>query len=166
MRKLFSTALLTLTFVVIAFSQSTSQILSDITKNGGSITVQFPNKNPKEGEANLIDGNIDNKYVVPFQKEIWIQYNSPVAVAVNQYTITSANDMPGRDPKSWTLQGSNDATTWIDLDKKEGQSFAKRFETKTFSFVNKKTYKSYRLNIINNGDLLTQLSKWGLFQVK
>jgi len=50
--------------------------------------------------------------------------------AVNAYTVTSANDEPGRDPKSWQLEGSNDeGATWTAVDTQTDQTFANRFQT-------------------------------------
>src|SRR5690349_16805649 len=38
-----------------------------------------------------------------------IMYTFPTGYyyAVNAYTVTSANDLPGRDPRDWTLQKCN-----------------------------------------------------------
>src|ERR1017187_6671106 len=47
----------------------------------------------------------------------------PVAKAVRQYALTSANDFPQRDPQDWRLLGSNDdGKTWTVLDVFSGRN--------------------------------------------
>ena len=77
------------------------------------------------------------------------------------YSLTSANDFAGRDPKNWTLQGSNDGTTWTDLDSRTDEDFPDRFQTREFEFANTTVYAHYRLNITANaGEPLIQLADW------
>ena len=81
----------------------------------------------------------------------------------NKYTLTSGNDAPGRDPKNWTLAGSNDEANWVALDTRTDESFAGRNETREFTFNYPTAYKYYRFYITaNNGDGLFQLSEWRL----
>lgn len=60
-----------------------------------------------------------------------------------QYTLTSADG--AKAPKGWVLQGSSDGTTWKDLDKRSGQSFAWDRQTRAFSVAAPGTYAKYRL---------------------
>jgi hypothetical protein len=48
----------------------------------------------------------------------WLQYQFPSAVTITSYVITpwSVNTFPTRSPTAWTLQGSNDGTTFTNLD--------------------------------------------------
>jgi len=72
---------------------------------------------------------------------------------VVQYTITSADDLPARDPKSWKLQGSNDGTTFTALDTRTDETFKWRRQTKVYSVANATPYAYYQLAIsANNGD--------------
>jgi hypothetical protein len=75
----------------------------------------FPTSNNSpagEGAANAFDGNSGTKYL-NFDKA-----NAGVTVKLNQgrvvkkFTITTANDFPGRDPTSYKLYGSNDGVNW------------------------------------------------------
>lgn len=65
-----------------------------------------------EGAANAFDNNPYTKYL-NFDK-----YNAGVTVrwsegrVVRGFTITTANDFPGRDPTSYKLYGSNDGVNW------------------------------------------------------
>ena len=52
---------------------------------------------------------------------------------ITHYSLTSANDFPGRDPRDWRLLGStNGGAQWVVLDERTNQIFTERFETKSF----------------------------------
>ncbi|MGE5557783.1 MAG: hypothetical protein ACM3WV_04145, partial [Bacillota bacterium] len=65
----------------------------------------------------------------------WIayQFGGGASYAITEYTITSANDAPERDPRDWRLQGSNDGINWTTVDTRTGQSFGSRYQTLTYS---------------------------------
>ncbi|NII26654.1 hypothetical protein HB364_16315 [Pseudoflavitalea sp. X16] len=80
-----------------------------------------------------------------------MEIQSAVPAIVTRYTITSANDVPERDPKNWKLAGSNDGVNWAILDSQVNQSFASRFLTKTYTIDSNATlYTYYRLTITAN----------------
>lgn len=69
----------------------------------------------------------------------------PEAHAISTYTLTSANDVPERDPQNWTFSASNDNVNWTTLDSQSlSQPFERRQMSKTFSFPNDKAYIYYR----------------------
>jgi hypothetical protein len=143
----------------------------DITDNGGIITAQYPNTSkPTEDVPSLIDNNKSTKYYRSGRNVLWVQYQSPVPAIVVKYTITSANDVPGRDPRDWNLQGSGNGIDWTTLDTRTTESFASRLLTKTYTFSNTTPYQYYRLNITNNSAALattgTQFAEWELFERK
>ncbi|MEW7289322.1 discoidin domain-containing protein [Aquimarina sp. 2304DJ70-9] len=82
----------------------------------------------------------------------WIQIQLPAAVTVNKLAITSANDVPGRDPENFNIQGSNNGTNWTTLSSWTAQSWANRFQRKEFSFTNATNYTYYRMNTTKNRD--------------
>ncbi|MFJ9902397.1 GH92 family glycosyl hydrolase [Streptomyces sp. NPDC101152] len=61
-----------------------------------------------------------------------------------QYTLTSSADHT-KAPTGWTLQGSDDGTTWKTLDKRSGESFTWDRQTRAFSVRSPGTYGKYRL---------------------
>jgi regulation of enolase protein 1 (concanavalin A-like superfamily) len=95
----------------------------------------------------------------------WLQYDLGAGAgwAVKSYGLTSGNDVPGRDPKDWQFQGSNDGTNWTTLDTQTGQQFTRRNQTKTYDISNTTAYRFYRLSIsaiadpAANGIQLTEL---------
>ena len=89
------------------------------------------------GIENTVDGDPGTKWCVNNGDTpvVW-QMQLPKAQRVRYYAFTSGNDMPGRDPRSWVLEGSADGKTWIEADRRElDKPFAKRHETKTFQIA-------------------------------
>lgn len=98
----------------------------------------------------------------------WLQYDLGHTETVQRYTVISANDKVGRDPKDWQFQGSNDGVTWTTLDTQSGQAFANRFQQNSYTVASPGAYRWYRLNITsNNGDTgFTDLAEFGLYAAK
>ncbi|THU34070.1 T9SS type A sorting domain-containing protein [Niastella caeni] len=138
----------------------------DLTDNGRIISAQYPNTNANEDYPRLIDNSSQTKYYRSGRTNLWVQYQSTVAAIVTYYTITSANDVPTRDPSNWTLAGSNDGVNWTTIDTRAGETFATRFLKKTYLINNNMTaYSYYRLTITgNNGHTGTQFAEWELFE--
>ena len=42
---------------------------------------------------------------------------------MTHFTVSSANDIPNRDPIEWSVQGSNDGEEWDDIFVHDGDSF-------------------------------------------
>jgi predicted alpha-1,2-mannosidase len=133
-------------------------IQGDITDEVEKVTASGENP-PNEIAANLIDKNTQTKWLT-FQNAAWIEMRLNKPEAVNKYEFTSANDYPGRDPKDWTLYGSNDGTNWEALDTRNDESFDRRFQRHIYEFENDKKYTFYKFEITKNaGDPLTQLAE-------
>ena len=138
---------------------SSSPSGEDITNLRGTLTAQFP-----EGEkiSKLIDNNFTSDYLTA-HASAWVQYKAPASYVVTNYTITSANNAPERDPLNWTLQGSNNGSTWTIIDTRSNEDFPKRSQTRTFYFNNNVGYTYYRLNMSNNGGKFMQVAEIELY---
>jgi alpha-L-fucosidase 2 len=67
------------------------------------------------------------------------------------YQLTSAEDVPGRDPRTWKLEGSPDAKAWTTLDEhKDEPVFAKRNETRTYKIDRPASGRFFRLTFMPN----------------
>jgi PKD repeat protein/type 1 glutamine amidotransferase len=118
---------------------------------------------PNETKDKAFDGKTDTKWLA-HAPTAWIVGKLEKPTVIAHYALTSANDSPGRDPRDWTLQGSNDGQNWTDLDSQKGQTFDQRFQTHDWKFENSTAYLYYRLDITaNDGEPLTQLAELGLF---
>jgi hypothetical protein len=110
---------------------------------------------PNETAAKAFDGLTSTKWFnAGAGTTVWLRYyigGPPMTVV--RYDLTSANDVPGRDPKNWQFQGSQDGNAWTTLDTRAGETFPSRYQTKQYSISNSTAYAYYRLNITgNNGD--------------
>lgn len=122
------------------------------------ITSNALTQNPDEGIQRMLDGNVNTKWYSsaglpwgtshPFP--IWIQTEYFKEIPVDYYQISSANDMPERDPRSWNLYGSNNGKDFTLIDTQTDVIFSNRFELKKFKLDSQVNYKYYRLEILDN----------------
>ena len=105
---------------------------------------------PFEGKEQAFDGDKGTKWLT-FATTGWLQAKLGSPLTVNRYALTSANDVPERDPKDWELQGSADGTTWTTIDSRSGESFERRGQTKEYEVAGPQPYAYYRLNVTANG---------------
>ena len=107
--------------------------------------------NDHEIADNMLDDNAGSKYLTTANRpfDITFEMNEPTTIRV--YSITSANDAPERDPKSWTLYGSVDGSDWVPLDKQENVTFADRYVRNTYEIENDTAYTYYRVTVEANG---------------
>ncbi|MET9966370.1 GH92 family glycosyl hydrolase [Streptomyces sp. NPDC006356] len=112
-----------------------------------------------EVKENLTDGESSSKWLV-FEPTGWVEFDLDKPVRIAKYALTSANDYAERDPRDWTLKGSTDGKDWKTLDTRSGETFAERFQTKTYDLAEPAEYQHFRLEITkNNGaDGILQLA--------
>ncbi|WP_433216903.1 GH92 family glycosyl hydrolase [Dactylosporangium sp. CS-047395] len=128
---------------------------------GGTLTASGEN-GPGEARDKLTDDTSMTKWLT-FANTATLTDQLTASVAVKQYTLTSADDVPGRDPRAWTLQGSNDGVTWTTVDTRSNVDFADRRQTRAFVVTGSASYSRYRLQITaNHGAAETQLAEWQL----
>jgi hypothetical protein len=121
------------------------------------------NSTGAEGADKAFDGSTATKWFNGTGATDWLQYRFAAGkrFPLSQYRISSANDLPTRDPVSWQVLGSNDGINWTTLDTRTGQGFAARFQTNTYTIPLTAAYEYYRLNITANGGAEgIQLSEW------
>jgi len=95
--------------------------LNGVDQSMTGVIVTNPNgNNPlNEEPSKLVDNSlltkaldlnfVTNGYITNFI------FQFPSGRTFNGYRWATANDEEGRDPKSWTIAGSNNGTTWITL---------------------------------------------------
>ncbi|MWV44768.1 hypothetical protein GRF59_14200 [Paenibacillus sp. HJL G12] len=145
--------------------QAFGDIYLDFDKSA-SCTVTASSDNPAYGEGigKLTDGSVDSKwYSGDGKPPFWVQWEYGTAKVVNGYSMTSANDVPNRDPRNWTLKGSNDGTQWTVLDTRTNEEFDSRKMKKSYSFSNTAAYKFYKFDLESKGGTQIQLSEMQLF---
>lgn len=156
----FQYILFTIVFCA-AKNLSAQSIIHNISTLGGSITSQFDDSNDTETVNKAIDNFPETKYLT-FDSVSWIQFHQANKSIITEYIITSANDFPERDPKSWILEGSNNGSHWKKLDNRSNENFDSRFQSKNYSIRNKKSYCYYKLTLKNHYGTILQLAEWKL----
>lgn len=85
----------------------------------------------------------------------WVKYQfaSSAQKVVDAYWLTApANNAQNGDmPSAWSLQGSNDDSTWVTLDSRDGETTWAGSETRFFEFVNEAAFEYYRLSCSGGG---------------
>jgi hypothetical protein len=125
---------------------------------GGTVTAsEAADPKPSEDRTMPFDNNVNTKWFV-HSIAPWIAYrfSGGATYAIDAYAITSANDTPNRDPRSWQLQGSNDGVNWTTLDTQVNQTFVLRFQTNSYAFSNTTAYSAYRFFVTANAGNPTQ----------
>ena len=142
-------------FTGSASATNTGIVAFDTTDDHlGTITAQGDNP-PNEVAANAFDNNTATKWLdfansYPGTRSSWIQYEylAGVQYVVTDYTLTSANDFPERDPANWRLQASNSVSGgWVTLDTRTNQVFSSRCFKQVYNTTNITAYSVYRLTI-------------------
>jgi len=136
-----------------------AQIKLDPTSTIKNVTAEFSTKwsyGGGEGIANLKDGTTNKMCIAGMKDENgYISDSNPVKItfemtdpiAVGSYSLTTANDIPDRDPSSWTLCGSTDGLNWVTLDTISDFALStERFMTRNFDIENDEAYKYYQFN--------------------
>lgn len=116
---------------------------------------------PSEVASNLADGIPGSKWLV-FESTGWVEYEFDEPQPVLQYTLTSGNDAPERDPVDFRMLGSADGEEWTLLDSRSGESFDGRGFTNVYDVEPTGVdYQHLRLEVEKNGSgNIVQLAGW------
>jgi hypothetical protein len=82
----------------------------------------------------------------------WLSYNFGKQMSIFKYEITGSGAV-GESPKNWTLEGSNDGSTWEVLDTQNNIIFTSG-EAKQFTLNKYVNYNIVRLNVTATGGSL------------
>lgn len=128
---------------------------------GGTVTASSENLADHADATRAFDDNSLTKWQALEQApSIYYRFASNRKYTVGLYTVTSAGDSPERDPKDWTLQGSDDCTRWLTIDTRANEVFPWRNYTKAYLAKNTTPYACYRLAISgNHGAPVTQVAE-------
>lgn len=114
---------------------------------------------------NLFDRDMSKKYYWHSSTSFWVEVELEKETLLNYYTLTSCQDYPERDPKTWVVEGFD--TSWEIISEVTDFKFPSRYASMKFFTEKKKAYKGFRLRVIeNNGADSFQLLKWQLFEDK
>lgn len=145
----------------------TTRFAKDVTGTVATITAS----GESEPAANAADGLPLTNWLDDFTAAPqFLTYDFGVGVTkkVKRYRITSAEDGSSYgqtlDPMNWTVEGSNNGSSWTVLDTRSNESFGNRGETREFRVADPGLYRYYKLNVSSNyGSAATvgcQLAEW------
>lgn len=121
-----------------------------------AITVTNPSHNsvtPGQSVQESSDGKPGTKWCFEHGGCFPIVWQAAMPTAqktpVTTYTLTSADDVPDRDPKAWRFLGSPDGNSWTLLDERRDEPvWPARNSPKVFTFVNSTAYAHYRFEFL------------------
>jgi len=117
-----------------------------------------------EGWNNVTDGNTGTKFCTNAFPS-WVVIESSLPIYLTGYTIYTANDTknsPDRNPKDWTIEGSNDQEKWVVLTEVKDDNTMKAANFTPFDFVMAAAtdaYKFFRFTVTKTGGGLLQYSE-------
>ncbi len=99
-----------------------------------------------------LDGDPRTKWCVIHEgKPVQWQVDAGKAVRSEGYSFTSANDVPERDPRTWTLEGSIDGHAWTLLDERKDQPvFDARHKAQSYKSSAPGSYRHFRFTFYPN----------------
>lgn len=102
------------------------------------------------------------------QEDLWVKFDAGEEKEINSYSLVSSSDR--NYPRAWTFQGSNDNSTWTELDSRSGTVFENSFPV-NFALSQPETYRYFRLLITEGGatgpgQQRTQLNMLRLLQIE
>ena len=137
--------------ITLLCTSSLNAVWVDRTDRGGIVKAS---SQIHEGESKemAFDNTTGSKWLTNHTPTGWIQFQFPnnQRYTITRYSISSANDAPERDPRDWTLYGSNDEESWTIVDAKAGQSWTDRFQRQEFICDSPGAYNYYKLDITAN----------------
>ena len=117
----------------------------------GVVGVTNPSEHPPARGQDVemtVDGKPGTKWCMEHggRPVVWqMTFPATVDVPLTSYTLTSAGDVPTRDPQQWQLLGSEDGMEWTVLDERRLEGpFRERHMAQAFTFDNEKRFRSYR----------------------
>ena len=132
--------------------------LLNVPGNGMVVTTDGT---PTQPVANAFDGNPNNFWrSASGTGTHYIQIDLGTAATALSYSLRFNTETLGETPASWTLQGSNDNSTWTNLDPRTLPS--PLFEVHAFSIATSGSYRYYRLSCVTSGSNI-QIGSFRLF---
>ena len=122
---------------------------------------------------NKVNGSLDTKTTTTNTSGEWT-IELPSSILLYKYNLHHGNAVStsANYPKDWTIEGSNDGTTWVTLDTRSNETYASSVtgfdvSKREYTVSNNTTkYKHYKLNVsaINSGSYIL-IGAWRLFEI-
>lgn len=129
-----------------------------------AITVSAEPNAPLQGKEKLQDGIKTTMWTINTQAGS-VTYQYPVSLRMQTYSLTIPAGNPNNNPKNWTVQGSNNGSSWTTIHTVTNNTWIEDYETQTFTISSPGFYSYYKLDITANigATSNTQLAEFDLF---
>lgn len=161
--------LLSMLFLLVTSVVAWGQGYNDVRWPNYTATSGTAGHNDNEGYDKLFDNNTSTKWcVTTLGNPTYVQFDATRPIKPTYYTLTTGGDTnkyQGRNPKSWVIKASNDASNWTTIvTVTDGDMPTGNLESKTFSMGNLGTFYRYwrfEVNSVVSGTVF-QLSEFSL----
>jgi len=156
-------------FLLVTSVVAWGQGYNDVRWPNYTATEGTAGHNDNEGYDKLFDNNTSTKWcVTTLGNPTYVQFDATRPIKPTYYTLTTGGDTnkyTGRNPKSWVIKASNDASNWTTIvTVTDGGMPTGNCESKTFSMGNLGTFYRYwrfEVNSVVSGTVF-QLSEFSL----
>ena len=130
----------------------TALMTPDLSRPSSKVVGSSKNTPKNQTPKHAIDNNIRTKYLNYDAKGSGLTIHTPGGV-INGLSLTSAEDIPGRDPSAYKLEGSEDAKNFVLISQGDVPHFKKRNQKHEIFFDNNRSFKSYRITFPKLADI-------------
>lgn len=145
-----------------AFAQQSLLTPSTIISPSGIV-----NSPPGESFQNIIDGTVNSKYLdFDFSDGLGFVVQLNASSSSNGFSVSLANDSPGRDPMNVSIEGSTNGSSFTPVYSGVLPCNGARFSTANYSYAVSSSYLYYRVTFTNrclSNENSIQLSEFQLF---
>ena len=124
----------------------------DLSRPSSKVVGSSKNTPKNQTPRHAIDDNVRTKYLNYDAKGSGLTIHTLGGV-INGLSLTSAEDIPGRDPSAYKLEGSEDAKNFVLISQGDVPHFKKRNQKHEIFFDNNRSFKSYRITFPKLADI-------------
>ena len=124
----------------------------DLSRPTPKVVGSSKNTPKTQTPKHAIDDNVRTKYLNYDAKGSGLTIHTLGGV-INGLSLTSAEDVPGRDPSAYKLEGSEDAKNFVLISQGNVPHFKRRNQKHEIFFDNNRSFKSYRITFPKLADI-------------
>ncbi|MEC8420939.1 MAG: DUF1553 domain-containing protein [Verrucomicrobiota bacterium] len=136
----------------IDLANLTALMSPDLSRPSSKVVGSSKNTPKTQTPKHAIDDNVRTKYLNYDAKGSGLTIHTLGGV-INGLSLTSAEDVPGRDPSAYKLEGSMDAKKFVLISQGDVPNFKKRNQKHKIFFDNNRSFKSYRITFPKLADI-------------
>ncbi|MEC8791706.1 MAG: PSD1 and planctomycete cytochrome C domain-containing protein [Verrucomicrobiota bacterium] len=130
----------------------TALMTPDLSRPSSKVVGSSKNTPKTQTPKHAIDDNVRTKYLNYDAKGSGLTIYTSGGI-INGLSLTSAEDVPGRDPSAYKLEGSVDGKQFALISQGDVPHFKKRNQKHEIFFDNNQSYKTYRIIFPKLADL-------------